>query len=132
MRGEEALLAASLSNVLPFLWREIESNISAAGGYDVWMALAADECEKCEVEAYKRVCITLGADKLGELRPEEHQYTALFIWGGCCMHKEMNSIKGGNVWMMAFWAKNNLPGPKMLFNKDNRAAARLGGDTAQE
>ena len=36
------------------------------------------------------------------------------------MHKEMNSVKGGNVWMMAFWAKNNLPGLKMLFNKDRR------------
>ena len=57
---------------------------------------------------------------LGELKLEEHQYAALFIWGGCCMHKEMNSVKGGNVWMMAFWAKNNLPGLKMLFNKDGQ------------
>jgi hypothetical protein len=132
MRGEEALLAASLSDILPFLWRETENNISAAGGYDAWMALAADKREKREVKAYKRICVALGADKLGELRPEECQYAALFIWGGCCMHKEMNSVKGGNVRMMAFWAKNNLPGPKMLFNKDNQAAARLSGGAAGE
>jgi len=132
MHGAEALLAASLSNVLPFLWRETENNMSAAGGYDAWMELTADEYEKHELKAYKWVCITLSVDKLGKLRPEECQYAALFIWGGCCMHKEMNSVKGGNAQMMVFWAKNNLPGPKMLFNKDNRAVARLGGDATQE
>ena len=62
MCSEEALLAASLSDVLPFLWREPENNISAAGGYDAWTALTTDEHETQEVEAYKWVCITLGAD----------------------------------------------------------------------
>jgi len=108
MCGTEALLTASLSDVVPFLWRETENNLSAAGGYDAWMAFTSYQCEKREVEAYKWVFVTLGADKLGELRLEECQYAVLFIWGGCCMHKEINSITCGNAWMMVCWAKNNL------------------------
>lgn len=43
------------------------------------------------------------------------------------MHKEMNSVKGGNTHMMAFWVQNGLVAPMKLHNCDNSAAASLGG-----
>ena len=33
---------------------------------------------------------------------------------------------------MAWWLENNLEGPMKLFNRDNSAAAALGGDAARE
>jgi hypothetical protein len=132
MRGEEALLSASLAEIIPLLWKEVEQNIVAVGGMAAWEALPPDERQSREVAAYRRVCSNLGEDELDKLTPEQRRYAALFIWGGCCMHKEMNSVKGGNARMMAWWSENNLEGPMKLYNRDNSAAATLGGDAARE
>ena len=132
MRGQEALLSASLVETIPLLWNEIEQNITEIGGMACWEALSPGERESCEVAAYKRLCIKLGEDRLDALTPEQRRYASLFIWGGCCMHKEMNSVKGGNVRMMAWWSESNLEGPMKLFNRDNSAAAALGGDAARK
>lgn len=37
------------------------------------------------------------------------------------MHKELNSVKCSNKCMMAWWKKNNIPGPVQLANRDNAA-----------
>jgi hypothetical protein len=134
MRGEEALLSASLTEIIPLLWKETQKNIEDAGGMAAWEALSAGEREMREVAAYHRICIALGEDQVDALTPEERRYAALFIWGGCCMHKEMNTVKGGNARMMAWWSENNLEGPMKLPNRDNAAAATLGtsGDAACE
>lgn len=100
MCGEEAILLASLADLLPILWEETERNICDAGGRAGWDALSPDERTSREREAYRRICIQLGEEELDSLTPEQWQYAALFIWGGCCMHKAMNSVKGGNAWMM--------------------------------
>ncbi|KAJ7094953.1 hypothetical protein C8R44DRAFT_951203, partial [Mycena epipterygia] len=54
----------------------------------------------------------------------------LFIWGGCCMHKNMNVFKGGVVAMQQWWPDNNHPGPLKMYNRDNGAAITLGEGTA--
>ena len=103
-------------------------------GLTGWEALSPDERELRKVAAYCRVCCTLGKSQLDALSPEERWYAALFIWGGCCMHKEMNTVKGGNARMMAWWSENNLEGPIKLHNRDNGAAVTLGanGDAAHD
>ena len=126
MRGEEALLSASLTKIIPLLWKETQKNIEDVGGMAAWEALSTGEQEVWEVAAYHRICLALGEDQLDALTPEERRYAALFIWGGCCMHKEMNTVKGGNARMMAWWSENNLEGPMKLLNCDNAAAATLG------
>jgi hypothetical protein len=44
----------------------------------------------------------------------------------------MNSVKGGNARMMAFWDDAGIVGPMKLFNQDNAAAAALGGSAAHQ
>ena len=39
------------------------------------------------------------------------------------MHKEMNSVKGGNTAMEAYWEGAGLTGPTKLMNHNNAAAA---------
>ncbi|KAF8599190.1 hypothetical protein BDV93DRAFT_560601 [Ceratobasidium sp. AG-I] len=41
----------------------------------------------------------------------------LLVWTGCCMHKELNAVKGGVAQMMKMWAKNGLTPPIALRNK---------------
>ncbi|KDQ11676.1 hypothetical protein BOTBODRAFT_113985 [Botryobasidium botryosum FD-172 SS1] len=126
-RGEEALRSASLDDdVYAILWEEIERNIMEAGGDMGWEALSADEKQKREAEAYRRACVRIGQEKIDAMTPEQRRYIELFLWGGCCMHKEMNSIKGGSARMTAFWKEHGLVGPIKLLNKDNRAAAASG------
>jgi hypothetical protein len=55
------------------------------------------------------------------LNPADCQTLDLFIWGGCCMHKDLNSFKGGNTEMMPEWKKLGLVGPILLANKNNPA-----------
>ncbi|KAF7966578.1 hypothetical protein HWV62_37835 [Athelia sp. TMB] len=130
LRGEEAMFSSSLSELLPLLTEETERNITDAGGLQAYQALSADERESRERDAYKRVAMRLGEEKLDALSPEERRYAALFIWGGCCMHKEMNSVKGGNAAMVAFWPEAGIPGPMKLLNRDNAAAANLAGENS--
>lgn len=131
MRGQEALLTASLADLMPMLVAESERNVAEAGGLEAWNMLPADVREAKEITGYRRFCCVVGEQKLNELTPEERQYAALFLWAGCCMHKEMNSGVGGAKRMMEWWKINGVEGPLTLFNKDNAAAAKLGGHSAQ-
>lgn len=45
----------------------------------------------------------------------------LFIWAGCCMHKELNSVKHANLFMIKYW-HDNIPPPVLMPNKDNQSA----------
>ncbi|KDQ13332.1 hypothetical protein BOTBODRAFT_175645 [Botryobasidium botryosum FD-172 SS1] len=111
--GEEALCSASLDNdVYAILWEGIERNIMEAGG--IW-ARSGGILESVR-----------GQEKIDAMTPEQRQYIKLFLWSGCCMHKEMNSTKGGSARATVFWKEHGLVGPIKLLNKDNRAAAASG------
>ncbi|KAJ7588345.1 hypothetical protein C8J56DRAFT_1050416 [Mycena floridula] len=55
--------------------------------------------------------------------PEKRELT-LFLWTGCCMHKEQNSFKGGNSAMVAAWKALGAQGPMILANKWNSQAVK--------
>ncbi|EIW78064.1 hypothetical protein CONPUDRAFT_75796 [Coniophora puteana RWD-64-598 SS2] len=46
------------------------------------------------------------------------------VRAGCCMHKDLNCVKGGNTAMMAYWEKAGVKGPIPLPNRDNAAVLR--------
>ncbi|RXW22038.1 hypothetical protein EST38_g3818 [Candolleomyces aberdarensis] len=48
----------------------------------------------------------------------------LFVWAGCCMHKDQNSFKGGADAMGSCWEGNGLAPPILLANKANAAKVR--------
>ncbi|KDQ13894.1 hypothetical protein BOTBODRAFT_175306 [Botryobasidium botryosum FD-172 SS1] len=132
-QGEAAFNSASIGDdIHAVLWEEIKCNICNAGGDMSWEALSDDEKRKCEDEAYWRVCACIGQEKIDAMTPEQRQYIKLFLWGGCCMHKEMNAVKGGNACMTAFWKVQGLVGPIKLVNKDNCAVAVSGDSVTKE
>ncbi len=71
----------------------------------------------------------LGQKEFDKLLEKEKRYIDLFLWAGCCMHKDMNAFKGGCFEMGSFWVEQGLLRPLKLFNCDNAAAADLGAGT---
>ncbi|KDQ06229.1 hypothetical protein BOTBODRAFT_121805 [Botryobasidium botryosum FD-172 SS1] len=129
-QGEEALRSSELEDLHPILWEEIDRNLQEAGGQAAWDA--PEEKEQREFAAYRRACARIGQDRIDAMTPAERKYIALFLWGGCSMHKEMNSVKGGSAAMAAYWKEKGLVGPLKLVNKDNRSAAASGSQATQD
>ncbi|KDQ12824.1 hypothetical protein BOTBODRAFT_176235 [Botryobasidium botryosum FD-172 SS1] len=131
--GEESFQSADrLEDVYPILAEEIERCIEDAGGEEEWEALTVEERQERERHAYQCVCVRIGKERMNAMSPEERREIALFIWAGCCMHKELNAFKGGAAAMSAYWKAHGLAGPMKLLNIDNAAAARAGGGAARE
>lgn len=66
----------------------------------------------------------LGRDVYDHLPDAQRGALDLFVWAGCCMHKDQNSFKGGADAMAAAWAENELTEPILLANKANAAKIR--------
>ena len=79
------------------------------------------EQSQCDKKLMDEIVLTLGKDAYDALSPEDRQTLDLFIWAGCCMHKNENSFKGGNNEMKLEWAKLGVAPPVILANKSNTA-----------
>ncbi|KAH7918088.1 hypothetical protein BV22DRAFT_990657, partial [Leucogyrophana mollusca] len=95
--------------------------VTDAGGLTAWNDLPPAEQELREVQVKNTLARKVGEDVFATLTDAEKRQWTLIVRAGCCMHKELNSVKGGNAAMMEFWDNNNLEGPILLANKDNAA-----------
>ncbi|KAJ7623104.1 hypothetical protein DFH06DRAFT_1340416 [Mycena polygramma] len=66
----------------------------------------------------------LGQEEYDALPADEKRRLNLFIWAGCCMHKDQNSFKGGNTEMLAEWERIGAPPPHLSVNKTNSVALK--------
>ena len=106
---QEALLRGWLSRM-----------IASLGGLDAWEALSEAEKEAKLSKASIQLYEDLAEDSMKGLSESEMQKASLFVWVGCCMHKDLNAVKGGNSAMQEAWkSKNRAPVP--LANRDNAA-----------
>jgi hypothetical protein len=98
----------------------MRKKIGKAGGVEAWNVLSPAEQTARDVKM-DDIMAVLGREAYNMLDPVDRRILDLFIWGGCCMHKDLNSFKGGNTKMMLEWKHLVLPGPILLANKDNAA-----------
>jgi hypothetical protein len=54
-------------------------------------------------QACRELYLFYGETKWKDLTPEERFEMERPVWCGCCMHKEMNSVKGGVQAMDELW-----------------------------
>jgi hypothetical protein len=66
----------------------------------------------------------LGRDHYEKLSDDEKWILKLFIWAGCGCHKDLNTVRGGNTAMMAWWKENQVKPPVLLANWDNAAVLK--------
>ena len=121
--GEEALFNMSVTRVVALLLPLKAKQVENMGGYDVWNTLCEEERAKADIEIIREV----GRQVLAGLSEKDRQQLTLFIRTGCCMHKDLNTVKGGDKAMQSFWKEEDKTPPILLAKKDN--AAVLGAST---
>ena len=129
--GELLLWSMLPEQLLPLLLTESQQKITEAGGPDAWAMLSEEEQAVQNAALLTNICLRFGQEAFDALTEEQKIEVDFFIWAGCCMHKELNSVKGGNAHMMEFWKKACLTGPVPLMNRDNAAAAMGGPSNAR-
>ncbi|KAJ6569271.1 hypothetical protein B0H19DRAFT_914080, partial [Mycena capillaripes] len=67
-----------------------------------WEALSPQAQTESDKQLMADVVEALGKQAYDVLA-DDKQRLDLFIWAGCCMHKDQNSFKGGNTEMMNEW-----------------------------
>ncbi|KAF8805877.1 hypothetical protein BYT27DRAFT_7257802 [Phlegmacium glaucopus] len=109
--GEEALFNMSVTGVVALLLPLKAKQVENVGGYNVWNEL--------------KIIREVGRQVLAGLSEKDQQQLTLFIRTGCCMHKELNTVKGGDKVMQSFWKEENKTPPILLANKDNAAVLEV-------
>ncbi|KAJ7938042.1 hypothetical protein B0H13DRAFT_1588185, partial [Mycena leptocephala] len=100
--GEEVLAGKEFMELVLYLSAWNAKKIAEAGGIEAWDALSDREKALRDKALMDEIVTTLGREAYNALSPEERRRIDFFIWGGCCMHKDLNSFKGGNTEMMLY------------------------------
>ncbi|KAJ3505373.1 hypothetical protein NMY22_g17609 [Coprinellus aureogranulatus] len=119
--GTEAVLALPVPERLAELAKRKVEAIDSIGGVDAWEALSEREQDLVNAEILR----TFGREKMAEMDEEDQRQLTLFIRTGCCMHKDLNTVKGGDEAMKAWWVTSGNTPPIILPNKDNAAVINL-------
>ncbi|KAF8804592.1 hypothetical protein BYT27DRAFT_7259078 [Phlegmacium glaucopus] len=120
--GEETLLSWTPAHLMLYLSEWNRKKIADAGGPEKWNSLTQQEQATCDAKLMSDLVQSLGKDAYDKLSVEDRRKIDLFIWAGCCMHKNGNSFEAGSKEMIQEWDKLGLPGPMLLANKFNAAA----------
>jgi hypothetical protein len=90
--------------------------IESVGGPSAWDALPHGEKALKSAMIIKNALISLGESAYSVLSEEDKQLLDFYIWVGCGCHKDGNSVRGGNSFMIEWWDKNGVAGPILLAN----------------
>jgi hypothetical protein len=124
MLGKHYLSSTALENTMPTIAQFNDEKIAAAGGLDAWTALPDEEKVLRDLQVCRELYRHFGETAWKDLTPEERFEAQALVWCGCCMHKEMNSVKGGVEGMKLFWESIGGPVLIKLINKANDAAVK--------
>ncbi|KAJ7124027.1 hypothetical protein C8R43DRAFT_899318 [Mycena crocata] len=67
----------------------------------------------------------IGKERFERLSPTEKSNATTHVFGGCCMHKDLNVVEFGVKEMQKIYSEHNIPPPVLLANKANNAAINL-------
>ncbi|KAL1684102.1 hypothetical protein EV122DRAFT_200418 [Schizophyllum commune] len=107
--------------VIPFARAAVQD----VGGSEAWTRLDGEERASGNLAMMEALARSAGRKILDEMSAKKRQELTRWLWAGCCMHKELNSVKGGDDAMRAYYEQHvNVPRPVLLANKDNAAILR--------
>jgi len=130
--GTEAMKNTPLATYMHVLWEEKVKEVAVVGGQDAYDGLSVEEKDKVDQRTYHNVSLRMGDAAMAKLPESDKRHAQIWIWAGCCMHKEMNATKGGASAMAEFWKNVEGPGPMVLYNRDLEIAASSADLAARE
>lgn len=119
--GSSVLSQISQEQLLNLISEAMLNKISSLGGHNAWDMITLVDREVHEATVAKELALRIGKfaySTLPELQKHEYE---LFFRGGCCMHKDLNAVRGGDREMSEIWIVIGATGPISLPNKDNCA-----------
>lgn len=119
--GTRALILTPSDGLSEIIDIANKSKIEEASGIEAWNAASPEERDRRSLESMNQLKVALGQDIYDKMSENEKRTFDLFLWAGCCMHKDLNAVKGGSEAMKAWWAENDVQGPILLTNWDNTA-----------
>ncbi|KAH6880315.1 hypothetical protein BKA70DRAFT_1126587 [Coprinopsis sp. MPI-PUGE-AT-0042] len=122
--GGEVLTQRDLMDLAAFLNERKGALIESLGGRAAWDGLGVDKQAEHEAEMMEALKEEMGRPLYESLPSDARARLDLFIWAGCCMHKDQNSFKGGADAMAKCWEEIGLSPPILLANKANAAKVR--------
>ncbi|KAJ3845161.1 hypothetical protein F5878DRAFT_571952 [Lentinula raphanica] len=130
-RGERTIQGLSDNEYACLVFQGSQLLIQNSGGPASWERLTLEE-RTCRIANMKKQLVRdIGEVEFQKLSASEQSEIDLFLWAGCCMHKEMNAFKGGCIGLDDFWDEHTeLTSPIPLPNRDNAATIRLASGTA--
>ncbi|KAH9915346.1 hypothetical protein B0H21DRAFT_703393, partial [Amylocystis lapponica] len=129
--ADKAILTLTWDELRPYVDTAVDTKVDEAGGNAMWEALAPEEKTVRDLAMMRALSVRLGTDMLARLPEAVQQSLKSLIWAGCSMHKEMNSVKGGDRTMQAAWTLLGLDPPILLANRDNAATLELAPTTTE-
>jgi len=113
--GEVAIFQMGAARVLTLLIPLKAKQIVESGGQEAWDRLS--EVEKAATDTL--LVRVIGQHLFDDLPKTDQDRLTRFIRTGCCMHKDLNSVKGGDKAMQDMWKEEGLTPPILLTNKEN-------------
>ncbi len=119
--GEKRITWLPIDELIILLMTEKEKRINELRGITIWESLTLVD----QLHHDKGILVDLSHELGGqeyETLPEPEKWKFdLFLWVGCCMHKDLNTVKGGDKAMSKCWKSSSLTSPILFANKDNTA-----------
>lgn len=106
-----------VGRVLATLMSMKADQIKVCGGQDAWNALSEEERAKADASIVREI----GKQIFDAMPKPDQDSLTRFIRTGCCMHKDLNCVKGGVKAMVEMWIRLKKVPPIILANKDNAA-----------
>ena len=125
VRGEKAYVQMSVPELVLIIAEESMAAVEHAGGAEAWGQLTAEELGPKDLEIGRSIIQRMGEEAFESLPDAERELAEVFVHSGCCMHKDLNAVKGGYARLSDFWSANGLQGPELLMNRDNEEAAQV-------
>lgn len=116
--GRKVLSMHSPEALLEFLFEENQKKIAAVGGITVWEAMQSHEQDTIDELHVQQMLERLGREAHADLPEDVRRAMDFFVRAGCCMHKDLNSVKGGVKAMAAWYQEHNKQPPVLLANRD--------------
>ncbi|KAJ1305890.1 hypothetical protein OPQ81_010610 [Rhizoctonia solani] len=108
------LAEMSVEEQLNMLTHHLDSSVS---GVKDWRSLSPQHQDAVMHDAWFALAAQIGDEEFQKLSPDAQFDVDFLAWAGCCMHKELNVVKGGVANMASAWKELNLVPPLPLPNK---------------
>jgi hypothetical protein len=130
LRGEQAIKSKSEGEIEKVMNEVFDSILEEVGDWKGWDARSREEQEKLLERLIHDIWTHFGKGAFDKLPERLRRLAGLWHWSGCCMHKDLNTFKGGATQLSAFWMEEGIEGPVKLLSRGREEQKELmGSDT---